>query len=84
MLQGSFTDGDVRWFSGGQLNLCYNAIDRHAATKPDQTAIVWEGDEPDDIRKITYKQLLQKVSQIANALIAMGVKKGDIVTIYMP
>eukprot|EP00934_Nitzschia_sp_Nitz4_P001694 Nitzschia sp. Nitz4//scaffold143_size57137//6007//8054//NITZ4_006507-RA/size57137-augustus-gene-0.92-mRNA-1//-1//CDS//3329536425//1694//frame0 len=84
VLQGTFEEGDVRWFTGGQMNVAYNAIDRHAATKPDQTAILFEGDEPDDIRRISYKQLLQKVSQIANALLAKGVKKGDVVTLYMP
>lgn len=84
-LSGDFEAGDIAWFAGGKLNVCYNAVDRHvAAGKGDQTAIVWEGDEPDDIRKITYLDLQRKVSQIANALKAMGVKKGDVVTLYMP
>lgn len=65
--------------------MCYNAIDRHVNSKDaNDVAIVWEGDEPNDIRKITYNELLRKVSQIANALKAEGVKKGDVVTIYMP
>ena len=85
VLQGSFEHGDVRWFAGGVLNLTYNALDRHIASKKgDQLAIVWEGDEPNDIRRITYNQLLRKVCQIANALLRTGVQKGDVVTIYMP
>ena len=81
---GSFLDGDIRWFTGGQLNLCYNALDRYVVSKGDQPAIVWEGDEPSDIRKLTYKEVFQKVCQISNALLKMGVQKGSIVTIYMP
>jgi len=81
ILQGDLTKGDVRWFEGGKLNAAYNALDRH---NPDDLAILWEGDEPDDVRKITFGEMLGKVSQIANALKAKGVKKGDVVTIYMP
>lgn len=81
VLEGDLTSGDVRWFAGGKLNAAYNALDRH---NPDDLAIIWEGDEPDDIRKITFGEMLGKVSQIANALKAKGVKKGDVVTIYMP
>ena len=77
--------GDVRWFSGGKLNIAYNAIDRHVINgRGDQVALLWEGDEPDQVRKITYNELLRRVSQIANALTQQGVKKGDVVTIYMP
>ena len=82
--QGSFGYGDIRWFAGGQLNVSYNALDRHVATKGDQVALVWEGDEPTDVRKLTYNEVLRKVCQIANALIRTGVQKGDVVTIYMP
>ena len=81
ILQGTLQDGNVRWFAGGKLNACYNAIDRHP---PNNLAMVWEGDEPDDIRTLTYGDMLQKVSQIANALKQQGVQKGDVVTIYMP
>jgi acetyl-CoA synthetase len=85
VLEGSLEAGDVTWFAGGKLNACYNAIDRHVlAGKADQLAMIWEGDEPDDIRRITYQDLQHKVSQIANALTALGVKKGDVVTVYMP
>jgi acetyl-CoA synthetase len=81
VLQGGFEKGDVRWFAGGKLNVAYNALDRH---DPDALAIIWEGDEPSDVRKITFGEMTSKVSQIANALKAQGVKKGDVVTIYMP
>ena len=85
VLEGSMEHGDVRWFSGGKLNVAYNAIDRHVINgRGDQVALLWEGDEPDQVRKITYDQLLRRVSQIANALTQQGVKKGDVVTIYMP
>mmetsp|Transcript_8162 Transcript_8162/g.12608 ORF Transcript_8162/g.12608 Transcript_8162/m.12608 type:complete len:750 (+) Transcript_8162:67-2316(+) len=83
-LSGDFEEGDMRWFSGGKLNVCYNAIDRHAVTNGDRVAMIWEGDEPTDVREITYTELLRKVSKIANALQSQGVKKGDVVTIYMP
>lgn len=86
-LGGSFEHGDIHWFADGQLNVCYNAIDRHvqsSSQKADQTAILFEGDEPNDIRAITYRQLQRKVCQIANALTYMGVKPNDVVTIYMP
>ena len=81
LLQGDLTDGNVRWFAGGKLNVAYNALDRH---DPSQLAMVWEGDEPTDIRRITYGEMLDKVSRIANALKANGVERGDVVTIYMP
>ena len=84
-LSGDFEAGDVSWFAGGKLNVCYNAIDRHVqAGKANQVALVWEGDETTEIRRFTYLELQRKVSQIANALKAMGVNKGDVVTIYMP
>jgi acetyl-CoA synthetase len=82
---GSLLDGDVAWFNGGKLNVCYNAVDRHVLNgKGDDIAMIWEGDEPTDVLHITYAQLLRKVCQIANALKSQGVQKGDIVTIYMP
>ncbi|KAG7343193.1 acetate-coa, ligase [Nitzschia inconspicua] len=86
--EGSFEHGDVRWFQGGKLNVSYNALDRQIGKNPNKRsndiALVWEGDEPDDIRKLTYEEVLRKVCQIANALLRMGVRKGDIVTVYMP
>jgi acetyl-CoA synthetase len=83
-LHGTLKDGNVAWFPDGYLNVCYNAVDRHAFQHPHKIAMIWEGDEPDQVRSISYQELLQKVSQIANALQSQGVKKGDVVTIYMP
>jgi acetyl-CoA synthetase len=74
----------VRWFEDGTLNASVNCIDRHLATKADQTAIIWEGDEPTDDKKITYRELHEEVCKFANVLKAQGIKKGDRVTIYMP
>src|SRR3954469_2218572 len=81
----SFTgDVHIRWFQDGTLNVSANCIDRHLADKADQTAIIWEGDSPDDTRNITYRELHEQVSRLANVLKARGVKKGDRVTIYLP
>ncbi len=74
---------DIKWYEDGQLNVSYNCIDRHAKKNPDKLAIIWEGDNPDDVKKITYKELLIKVSKAANVLKKIGVKKGDRVTIYL-
>lgn len=81
---GSFAEGTAKWFVGGQLNACYNAIDRHVATRGDQPALIWEGDEVGMNQTYTYKQLQEEVSKIANVMKAQGVKKGDVVTLYMP
>jgi acetyl-CoA synthetase len=74
----------IKWFEDGTLNIAYNCVDRHLAKRGDQTAIIWEGDDPKDDKKITYKQLHAEVCRFANVLKARGVKKGDRVTIYMP
>ncbi|MFN3658607.1 MAG: acetate--CoA ligase [Pseudolabrys sp.] len=74
----------IKWFEDGTINACYNCVDRHLAKRGDQTAILWEGDDPKDDKKLTYKQLHAEVSRFANVLKARGVKKGDRVTIYMP
>ena len=79
-----FTTGDAHWFKDGKLNLTHNCIDRHLAERGDQTAIIWEGDNPDDSSTVTYQQLHDEVCKLANALKARGVKKGDRVCIYMP
>eukprot|EP00521_Asterionellopsis_glacialis_P006751 CAMPEP_0195280694 /NCGR_PEP_ID=MMETSP0707-20130614/275_1 /TAXON_ID=33640 /ORGANISM="Asterionellopsis glacialis, Strain CCMP134" /LENGTH=659 /DNA_ID=CAMNT_0040339475 /DNA_START=83 /DNA_END=2062 /DNA_ORIENTATION=- len=85
VMSGGFEHGDVAWFAGGKLNMCYNAIDRHVNSgDANDVAVIWEGDEPDDIRRITYGEMLRKICQIANAMKARGVRKGDVVTIYMP
>jgi acetyl-CoA synthetase len=84
-LSGSFEEGDVTWFAGGKLNVCHNAIDRHVhAGKGDQVAMVWEGDEPSEVKRLTYSDLQRLVSRIAAALKSVGVGKGDVVTLYMP
>ncbi len=77
-------DVSIKWFEGGILNTTVNCLDRHAASNPHKTAIVWEGDEPGDVRRLTYGTLLDDVCKAANALKFLGVKKGDRVTIYMP
>ena len=74
----------IKWFEDGTLNASYNCVDRHLAKRGDQTAIIWEGDDPKDSRTLTYKQLHADVCRFANVLKARGVKKGDSVTIYMP
>lgn len=75
----------IKWYTGGKLNVSYNCIDRHLKTRADKVAMLWEPDNPSvPVRKITYKELHQEVCRFANVLKKMGVKKGDVVTIYMP
>jgi len=74
----------IKWFEDGTLNVCHNCVDRHLAKRGDQTAILWEGDDPKDDKKLTYKQLHAEVCLFANVLKSRGVKKGDRVTIYLP
>jgi len=74
----------IKWFEDGQLNVSYNCIDRHLEERANKVAILWEGDNPSDVRKITYKELFVEVSKFSNSLKSIGVKKGDRVTIYMP
>ncbi|MBF6030759.1 acetate--CoA ligase [Pseudomonas sp. P115] len=76
--------GAAQWFAGGQLNVSYNCIDRHLAERADQPAFIWEGDDPTKSDNITYRQLHQNVSRLANVLKSRGVKRGDRVCIYMP
>jgi acetyl-CoA synthetase len=82
----SYAPGNIsiKWFEDGTLNACFNCVDRHLAKRGGQTAIIWEGDDPKDDKKITYKQLHAEVCKFANVLKQQGVKKGDRVTIYMP
>ncbi len=82
----SFAPGTVgiRWFEDGTTNVSYNCVDRHLAKRADQIAIIWEGDDPSESRKITYAQLHREVCTFANVLKAYGVARGDRVTIYMP
>jgi len=84
VLDWDFHKGHIRWFDGGKLNACYNCVDRHLETRGDQTAFIWEGDDPARDAKITYRELHEHVCRLANVLKSRGVKKGDRVCIYMP
>ncbi|WP_018953550.1 acetate--CoA ligase [Thioalkalivibrio sulfidiphilus] len=85
VLDWSFTDDvHIRWFEGAKLNVSYNCLDRHLETRGDQPAIIWEGDDPNEDRTLTYRELHAEVSRFANVLKSRGVKKGDRVSIYMP
>ena len=79
-----FDTAHIRWFEGGTLNVCVNCVDRHLEARGDQTAIIWEGDEPTADENITYRDLYERVCRFANVLKARGVKKGDRISIYMP
>ncbi len=82
----SFGPGDVsiRWYYDGTLNASVNCVDRHLETRGEQIAIIWEGDDPSDDTRITYRELYKNVCRLGNALRSLGVSKGDVVTIYMP
>ncbi|HOW76484.1 MAG TPA: acetate--CoA ligase [Candidatus Competibacteraceae bacterium] len=84
VLDWDFTKGHIRWFEGGKLNVSYNCLDRHLESRGDQVAIIWEGDSPNEDKKITYRQLHTDVCKFANVLKNLGVNKGDRVCIYMP
>ncbi|WP_428487250.1 acetate--CoA ligase [Rhodopila sp.] len=77
-------DVSIKWFEDGILNASVSCIDRHLATKADQTAIIWESDDPAVSRHVTYRELHDKVSRLANAMKSLGVRRGDVVTIYLP
>ena len=77
-------DLHIRWYEDGTLNVCYNCVDRHLDTKGDDTAIIWEGDDPNRDLTITYRQLHERVCKFANSLKALGAKRGDRITLYMP
>mmetsp|Transcript_64476 Transcript_64476/g.123041 ORF Transcript_64476/g.123041 Transcript_64476/m.123041 type:complete len:660 (+) Transcript_64476:60-2039(+) len=79
-----FKAGDIRWFVGGKINVCDNCVDRHAEVAPERTAIVYEGDEPTDTKKVSFGELLQETCRMANLYKYYGAKKGDRITIYMP
>ncbi|REL32058.1 acetate--CoA ligase [Thalassotalea euphylliae] len=80
----NYQTADISWFKGGQLNVSYNCIDRHLASKANQTAIIFEGDEPTDDFRVSYQELHDNVCRLANLLKTRGVSKGDRVCIYMP
>jgi acetyl-CoA synthetase len=77
-------DVRIRWYEDGELNVCYNCVDRHLPLRADQTAILWEGDSPSEHKHVSYSEMHQEVCRLANVLKKRGVKKGDRVTIYMP
>lgn len=79
-----YPDISIKWFEDGVLNISANCVDRHLATRADETAIIWEGDIPGTDDRVTYRQLHERLGRFANVLKANGVKKGDRVTIYMP
>ena len=80
----SFDPVEIKWFEDGILNLCHNCVDRHLAERSQQTAILWEGDEPGNVRSLTYGELHAEVVRMANVLKSLGAGKGDRVTLYMP
>lgn len=82
--ESDFASAEATWFGGGKLNVAYNCIDRHLDRCADQTAIIWEGDDPAVDKTITYRELYNQVGKFSNALKSRGVKKGDRVCIYMP
>ena len=84
VLDWDYHKAHIRWFRGARLNVCHNCVDRHLEQRGDQTAILWEGDEPDQDDRISYRELHERVSRLGNALRSRGVNKGDRVCIYMP
>ncbi|MBF0620750.1 MAG: acetate--CoA ligase [Magnetococcales bacterium] len=84
VLSHDYNKAQISWFEGAQVNLSYNCLDRHLEKRGDQVAIIWEGDDPNSDRKITYTELHEQVCRFSNALKARNVKKGDRVCIYMP
>jgi acetyl-CoA synthetase len=84
VVDSDLNKGEIRFFSGGKLNVAHNCLDRHLATRADQTAIIWEGDNPDESLHISYRELHERVCRFANAMKAHGVGKGDRVCIYLP
>lgn len=82
--EADFNKAEIKWFDGGKLNVSYNCIDRHLANRADQTAIIWEGDNPNDSKKISYQELHDRVCQLSNAMRELGIVKGDRVCLYMP
>lgn len=84
VISGDFNKLNVQWFPNGKLNACYNCVDRHLEKRSQQTAIIWEGDNPNESRKLTYSELYEHVCRFANVLKKQGIKKGDRVCIYLP
>ncbi|MGH8594022.1 MAG: acetate--CoA ligase [Gammaproteobacteria bacterium] len=84
VLDWDYSRAHIRWFEGAKLNAAFNCLDRHLASRGEQTAILWEGDEPSEQRALSYRELHAEVCRFANALKSRGVTKGDRVAIYMP
>ncbi len=84
VLTGSFEKANVSWFQEGKLNAAYNCLDRHLETRANQVAILWEGDDPSEVRKLTYAELHEEVCRLGNVLKKQRIKKGDRICIYMP
>ena len=84
LTESDFDQGEAKWFLGAELNASYNCIDRHLELKADHTAIIWEGDDPGDDLRVTYRELHDHVCRLSNVLLNRGVNKGDRVCIYMP
>ena len=84
VLDWNYHEANIRWFEGGQLNVSYNCLDRHLEKKGDQIALIWEGDDPEEDRSFTYRELHEQVCRFANVLKQQGIEKGDRVMIYMP
>ena len=84
VLEWDYSKAHIRWFEGGKLNVSYNCLDRHLAERGEQTALIWEGDEPDQHQLISYRELHARVCRLANVLKQEGVRKGDRVAIYLP
>ena len=84
VLKGSFLDPPIRWFSGGKLNISYNCLDRHLQTRGEKTALIWQGEQDDEQRSFTYRELHYEVSRVAKVLLRKGISRGDCVTLYLP
>jgi acetyl-CoA synthetase len=84
VLEYDFTKAHIRWFEGGKINVSENCLDRHLAQRGEKTAIIWEGNEPGEVRKLTYRELHGEVCRTANLLRSLGVGPGDRVAIYLP
>ena len=82
--RGPGTDVHIRWYEDGTLNVSSSCLDRHLSERPDQAAIIWEGDDPNTSKTVTYRELHEQVCRLANAMKSLGVKRGDRVTIYLP
>lgn len=83
-MEGDFGQGSVRWFVDGKLNVCFNCVDRHLPEKAEKPAIIWQGDDEDEQRTLSFADLHEEVCRMANVLKKMGVAKGDTVAIYLP